>query len=338
MTQSSQVNLGSAMSSSVRSYANRRQAHDDRARWRHSARIAVLGLLFATVCMTWGTTWIAIDLAVASVPPLMSAGLRFLVAFPLFLGFAFIRKEPLLFPRGEAPFFIFVLIGYFTVPYFLINFGEQYVSAGLTALMFSCMPIFMMLFSTALGNEAPARNQILGTFIGLASLGGILLTEGEGFGHRGWFGVAAILCAALLHGLTYALWKRNQAAVSVITLNVLPVGIAGAALCLCSLLVESPRLAQFEPVSLWALLYLGLVASVGGFIAYFHLLRHVSVAVGGFVFVVFPVVALVIDHLMLGIRFDTAFILLTAIMLFGFALTRVPEGILRRAWGRGVRA
>jgi hypothetical protein len=33
--------------------------------------------LFLIVCLSWGTTWLGIKIAVESVPPLTAAGLRF---------------------------------------------------------------------------------------------------------------------------------------------------------------------------------------------------------------------------------------------------------------------
>ncbi len=59
----------------------------------------VTSVMFLIVCLSWGTTWLGIKIAVESVPPLTSAGLRFLIAFPLFLCFAMVRREPILFPR-----------------------------------------------------------------------------------------------------------------------------------------------------------------------------------------------------------------------------------------------
>lgn len=106
----------------------------------------VTSVLFLIVCLSWGTTWLGIKIAVESVPPLTAAGLRFLIAFPLFLSFALLRREPLLFPRQSRWFFVFVTLSYFSLPYYLLNYGEMHVSSGLTALLFSCMPVFILIF------------------------------------------------------------------------------------------------------------------------------------------------------------------------------------------------
>ena len=60
----------------------------------------VVAILFAIVCLTWGTTWLGIKLAVDTVPPLLAAGLRFVIAFPLLYLIARAQRAPLLFPEG----------------------------------------------------------------------------------------------------------------------------------------------------------------------------------------------------------------------------------------------
>lgn len=68
---------------------------------RHWLATLVTCTLFLIVCLSWGTTWLGIKIAVESVPPLTAAGLRFLIAFPLFACFAWLRREPLMF-QGAA--------------------------------------------------------------------------------------------------------------------------------------------------------------------------------------------------------------------------------------------
>ena len=122
----------------------------------------VTSLMFLIVCLSWGTTWLGIKIAVESVPPLTSAGLRFLIAFPLFLCFAMARREPILFPRESRWFFVFVTLSYFSVPYYLLNYGEMHVSSGLTALLFSCMPVFILIFSALFLRERIYFSQVVG--------------------------------------------------------------------------------------------------------------------------------------------------------------------------------
>ncbi|UZT94738.1 DMT family transporter [Pseudomonas koreensis] len=280
--------------------------------------------LFLIVCLSWGTTWLGIRIAVESVPPLTAAGLRFVIAFPLFLSFAALRREPLLFPRQSRWFFVFVTLSYFSLPYYLLNYGEMHVSSGLTALLFSCMPVFILIFSALFLREKILPTQMLGIAIGFASLFMIIRSQGLHLDQAEWLGVLAILCAAILHALCYVVTKKHGSAISVITYNTLPIGIAGLMLFIVGLNVEAPVFKDVTARSWGALLYLGLVASVGGFIVYFILLKRLSPVLLSFVFIIFPVFALLIGAWYEGTPISRDLMLYSAILLAGFAITKLP--------------
>ncbi len=284
----------------------------------------ITSTLFLIVCLSWGTTWLGIKIAVESVPPLTAAGLRFLIAFPLFLSFALLRKEPLLFPRQSRWFFVFVTLSYFSLPYYLLNYGEMHVSSGLTALLFSCMPVFILLFSALFLRERIYPSQMLGIAIGFGSLFMIIRSQGLHLDQAEWLGVLAILCAAVMHALCYVVTKKHGSAISVITYNTLPIGIAGAMLFIVGLSVETPVFSDVSARSWGALLYLGLAASVGGFIVYFLLLKRLSPIILSFVFIIFPVFAVIIGAWYEGQTLSRELMIYSAVLLSGFAITKLP--------------
>jgi len=284
----------------------------------------VTSALFLIVCLSWGTTWLGIKIAVESVPPLTAAGLRFLIAFPLFLSFARIRREPLLFPKKSRWFFVFVTLSYFSLPYYLLNYGEMHVSSGLTALLFSCMPVFILIFSSLFLREKIYPSQVLGIAIGFGSLFMIIRGQGLHLDHAELLGVLAILGAAVMHALCYVVTKKHGSAISVITYNTLPIGIAGLMLFVAGLQFETPVFADISLRSWSALLYLGLVASVGGFIVYFLLLKRLSPIILSFVFIIFPVFAVIIGAWYEGQSISRELMLYSAILLAGFAITKMP--------------
>jgi putative membrane protein PagO len=284
----------------------------------------VTSVLFLIVCLSWGTTWLGIKIAVESVPPLTAAGLRFLIAFPLFLSFALLRREPLLFPRQSRWFFVFVTLSYFSLPYYLLNYGEMHVSSGLTALLFSCMPVFILLFSAVFLREKIYPSQVMGIAIGFGSLFMIIRSQGLHLDQAEFFGVLAILAAAVMHALCYVITKKQGSAISVITYNTLPIGLAGLMLFVAGLSVEAPVFDDITTRSWGALLYLGLVASVGGFIVYFLLLKRLSPIILSFVFIIFPVFAVVIGAWYEGLSLTRELVGYSAVLLTGFAITKLP--------------
>lgn len=302
---------------------------------RHAVRGGLAGLvtalLFLIVCLSWGTTWLGIKISVESVPPLTAAGLRFLIAFPLFVLFALVRREPICFPRHQSGFFIFVTLCYFGVPYYLLNYGELYVSSGLTALLFSSMPVFILVFSAIFLRERIFISQIVGIAVGFGSLVMIIRSQGLHLDYGELFGVAAILVAAIMHALCYVITKQRGSALSVITFNTLPIGIAGAGLFFTGLVVEHPDLSRITSRSWGALLYLGLAASVGGFIVYFFLLKRLSPAILSFVFIIFPVFAVLIGAWYENVPVSRELVFYSALLLAGFAITKLPiETLWRR--------
>lgn len=290
-----------------------------------SARLAglVTAALFLVVCISWGTTWLGIKIAVESVPPLTSAGLRFLIAFPLFLMVARMCREPIAFPRGQVGFFVFITVCYFSLPYYLLNYGEQYVTSGLTALLFSTMPVFILIFSGIFLRERIYFSQVAGIAIGFWSLFMIIRNQGLHLDYSKLFGIVAVVVAAGMHALCYVITKQRGGGIGVITFNTLPIGVAGLGLFLSGLIIEHPRLTDISYRSWAALAYLGLVASVGGFIVYFLLLKRLSPVALSFVFIIFPVFAVLVGAWYEGTPISRDFVTYFSLLLAGFAITKL---------------
>lgn len=116
-------------------------------------------LLFFSVCMIWGTTWFAMEVAVSTIPPLFATGMRFLIACPILIFLARVLNQPLLFPRGKEHWVIIVSIFYFAIPFTLMITGEIFISSGLASIIFANMPIAVMMTSTIfLGLRLAAHN------------------------------------------------------------------------------------------------------------------------------------------------------------------------------------
>lgn len=280
--------------------------------------------LFLVVCLCWGTTWLGIKIAVESVPPLTAAGLRFLVAFPLFLIFAVFRHETILFPKNKIGFFIFVTVCYFGAPYYLLNYGEQYVSSGLTALLFSAMPVFIVIFSFFLQREKIFLSQMIGILVGFVSLLMVIRSQHMNIDFSELSGVVAILAAAIMHALCYVMTKQKGSDIGVVTYNTLPIGIAGLGLFVIGMVTERPDLSSITPLAWGAIVYLGVVASVGGFIVYFFLLKRLNPLILSFVFIIFPVFAIIIGAGYENTPVSSDLVLYSLLLLCGFGITKLP--------------
>src|SRR3954469_7022806 len=119
-----------------------------------------LTLLCLIVVGVWGTTWLAIKCAVASIPPISASGLRFAIAFPLLA--LIITRMPnarLRYPPGHRRLFALVTLAYFAVPFALMNLGSAVIPSGLAAVLFATVSLFILALSAPLLGPRITRRQ-----------------------------------------------------------------------------------------------------------------------------------------------------------------------------------
>ncbi len=288
--------------------------------------------LFISVCLIWGTTWLAMEIAVATIPPILATGLRFLIAAPILILLARIFKQPLLFPKNQHKWMVLIAVGYFAIPFTLMIFGEQYISSGLAAIIFANMPIAVMVTSTLFLNLRLAKHQLGGLVIAVISLCLILINEMQIGGDNYLLGTIALAGAVALHAIMYVMVQKHCRNIEVFTYNALPSLIAALLLLATSSLAEQPSIQSFSTVSISAVVYLGIFASVGGIVAYFKLNQVSSPFSASICFLMFPVVALTLSSWTTEHTISNQSLLMMLPLLGGILLTKTekPLNLLAR--------
>lgn len=281
----------------------------------------LLALGFVVVVLIWGSTWIGIKLAVADLPPFTASGLRLLVAAPVFLAACRMMRVPMRYPRGLGGLFALILVCYFAVPFFLFNFGEQYISSGLAAMIVSAECILMIVFSIPILRARITSAQFAAALFAFLALGALIAHAQRVQVRSGW-GVVAVLVAAISHAFVYVMIKKRATALHTLTLNTLPMTAAGLLLTIIGFAVERPGAASFTARSVGATLYLGVVGSVIGFALYFWLVQRLNTLTVSFTFVFFPIIAQFLAFLIEGTTFDWLSIVLTLAVLAAFAVAQ----------------
>ncbi|VAX76548.1 Putative protein pagO [Serratia symbiotica] len=281
----------------------------------------IIIILFAQVALTWGTTWMAMKIAVSTVPPIYATGLRFLLASPLLILLSFFSRTPLLFPKGDRIFQFWICIAYFAIPFTLMIYGERYVNSALAAIIFANMPVAILMSSLLLLKERVSIRQLAGLILGVSSLSAILWLESTNNREIQWPGVLALLTAVLIHAFMYVLCKKRGQQVSVLTYNALPCLGAGLLLLFLGSFIEMPDTSLFSVSSLSALAYLGVIASVCGIMAYFALQKYSSAFQASLVFLVFPLIAIGIEKIFENTTISQTSLWLLLPLLIGLLLT-----------------
>jgi len=285
---------------------------------------------FATVYIVWGSTYLAIRVAVETLPPFLLAGARFLIAGVMM--FVWLRRKGLPMPDTKQWLHatiagVLMLLG----GNGLVVWAEQTVSSSMTALLVALVPVWFALLDWARpAGKRPAVYTFAGIMVGFTGVA--LLVSGRNASDvavsRNPWGVAALVVA----GLSWAagsLWSRYNAKPESPWMNsALQMICGGAALLLLSLVQGEPahfHLAQVSTHSWLALLYLIVFGSWIAFSAYVWLLKVSTPAHVATYAYVNPVIAVGLGHLMLGEALGERALWAAAIILAGVMITTLPK-------------
>ncbi|MEJ2766829.1 DMT family transporter [Photobacterium sp. MCCC 1A19761] len=286
-------------------------------------------LLFLSVCLIWGTTWFAMELALRSIPPIFATALRFLLAAPLLALLAKVFKQPLLFPKGKRQWLLIVALMYFAIPFTLMIYGEQFISSGLASIIFANMPVAVMLMSGLFLGLQLARHQVFGLLTAVISLCLILGSEMQVGGKDYLLGTLSLGLAVAIHAVMYVLVQKYCQEIQVLTYNAIPCLVASLFLFAVSALGETVHLDAFTRESVAAVVYLGCIASVGGIVAYFKLGQVSTPFQASICFLIFPVIALLISAYINDNMLSRQSLILMLPLLFGVLLTKAPKPLFK---------
>jgi len=284
-----------------------------------TSRLSV-GLALFSLYVIWGSTYLAMRVAMEGFPPFRMAALRFLVAGVVMLVVARLRGEPL--PsarqwRNALAIGTLLLAGGNGG----VAIAEQTVSSGLAALMVSAMPLWMALFA-GLWGRWPATKDWVALVLGFGGI--ILLNLGSELrGSPGGVGVLMFATAAWAFG---SLWSRRLDLPKGMMAAGAEMFSAGWVLVALSLLRGEQLPAVVPARAIWALAYLVVFGSLVAYTAYLFLLSRVPVTVASSYAYVNPVVALVLGAALAGERLPPALLVSLPLILTAVALVLRPSG------------
>jgi drug/metabolite transporter (DMT)-like permease len=256
---------------------------------------------FLLLTLIWGTTWAAIRLGLAGIPPFAGVAIRFLVAGAVLYIAAMLRRERLGAKPHERALWLFNGFATFVVPYGLIYWAEQRVPSGLASVLFATFPLWLVLWSRwLLPEERASRGLVLGVVLGFA---GVAVIFSEDFDKLGGAEVRTrgftLLAAAAISATGSLAVKRWGKGITPLSFSAVPMLLAGSVCGGASLLFESgPVVLTWKPVV--ATLYLALIGSALSFTLYFWLLARRSAVLASMISYTAPVVAVIVGVILFG--------------------------------------
>ena len=136
--------------------------------------------VWLVLCTIWSSTWIFIKLGLnEGLPPVLFAGLRFVIASSVLIGVNALRRVPGPRSAREWAFVAATGILMFSVNYGLLFWGERQVTSGLAAVLQATIPAFGMAFAHFyLPAERLNLPKVAGVLIGLVGVGLIFAKRG----------------------------------------------------------------------------------------------------------------------------------------------------------------
>ena len=262
-----------------------------------------VALALAALYVIWGSTYLAIRVAVETIPPFAMGSIRFLVAGSLlYVATARGRTgEPrpgLREWRDAAIIGGFLLLG----GNGLVMLGETTVASGIAALLIATLPLWVAILGRLFFNLRLSWSALAGIALGFAGVGALVWPAGGSAPVDGT-GVVILLGSPVLWatGSLYSARAHLPARPLVgVAMQMLCAGVMFAVVSIVSGELTGFRLADVTPASAVAVAYLVTAGSLVGFTAYAWLLRVAPLPLVATYAYVNPIVAVALGALILG--------------------------------------
>ena len=278
-------------------------------------------LAWATVCVLWGTTYLAIKIGVTDLPPLLFAGIRWSIAGPLFL--IIIRFKKYAMPRKNELLPLAVMgISLLGVTNGLVVVAEQWLPSGLTALLITTMPFWVIMFEFIFPPHLRINWLMIGgLFIGFIGISILFLGDAKYiFEGEYVLGVLAIL-VGVISWAGGSLYSKNK---KISTHPLVSAGFqmffAGIAQTTVGLILGEASEFVFTTNSFLAFTYLLFIGGMIGYASYIYAISHLRVSFVATYSYINPIIALFLGWIILDEAIDVSIILSAALVIVGIAM------------------
>ncbi|MDP9267046.1 MAG: EamA family transporter [Acidobacteriota bacterium] len=228
---------------------------------------------FALLCAIWSTTWMAIRVLVAEVPPFRAASLRFAIASAFLLGLAAIRRDQ--WPKSSREWRVVTMLGVtmMTIPFGVVFWAEQYVTSSMTAVLSATTPLVIALLTPVMLRQPVPRRAVFAMVIGFGGIVALFWTGMSLSPHR-LAGGLAILAGAVSTGWSAHYAKRNAQGISPVVSTGLQLAVGTVLLGALSMVVERDAESHWSGKAIAALLFLAVMGSAVAFAVWYWLLKR----------------------------------------------------------------
>jgi len=273
-------------------------------------------LALGIVYVVWGSTYLAIRVMVETMPPLLSGGIRHVVAGAIIFAILLLRRGPGAFRLRRSELIGGAIVGLLLLlgGNGLVVLGEREVPSGLTALIVAVVPLCVVVLRVMF-REKIASGTILGVVAGFIGVAILIVPEGI-TGRVDVVSMLMIVGAAISWSIGSYMSRRLDMPHDPLASTGVQMLVGGVALLATGALTgETIQPDQFSTESLLSLGYLILFGSVLAYTAYTWVLIHASVSRVSTYAYINPVVAVFLGWLLLRETVDLTMIIGAAVII-----------------------
>ncbi len=281
-------------------------------------------LAWVAICLIWGTTYLAIRIGVHDFPPVLFAGFRWLIAGPILIIILKLRgyKLPALKDIKHLAVVGILLLGFGNG---LVVFAEQWVPSGLTALLISTDPLWIVGIKSLLpGGPRLNLKIVIGVLLGLAGV--ILIFESNLsaiLNTQYLIGVIGLMFCVLCWSSGTLYSKYKKVSVHPLMGAAVQMAIAGICLSLLGIIIGESSNLHLTQNGVFSFLYLLVFGSFIAYGSYIYAVANLPVSFVSTYAYINPVIALFLGWLILDEKLNYTIMIGAIIILIGVYIVKI---------------
>ncbi len=281
-------------------------------------------IAWIAICVLWGTTYLFIRIGVESIPPMLFAGFRWVVAGSILITILKISGKQL--PKKSDLIHIAIIgIALLGFGNGLVVVGEQYVESGLAALLITTVPFWMVGVESFLP-KGPKLNWMTISGLVVGSLGVGLIFGGDLkyiFETKYLIGVLSILGAVVSWSLGSVYSKYKKVSVHPLMSASVQMLIAGSLQIILGSVMGEFSVLHFTQSGIMSLAYLVVFGSIFGYGSYIYAIEHLPLSLVSTYAYVNPIIALVLGWIFLNEQLTVFTIIAAVVIIIGVVLVKI---------------
>jgi drug/metabolite transporter (DMT)-like permease len=289
-------------------------------------------ILLVSLWIINGSSFLAIKVSIDTIPPLLSSGIRFLIAGSIIFSIYFIRRshykneEHIGWQQWKDTIILgaILLLG----GQGLLTWGTQYLASGISGLLNSTIPLWVAILALVIFKKRISKLMIIGLAAGFSGLM-LLVAPSLGSGTLSPIGTAALMISSILWALGSLYSSQAKLPVSMLASSGMLMISGGLIITGVSLALGEYRdleISQISGQSLAALIYLIAIITIVGFTDFYWLLRVTTPSLANTFAYVSPVIAVILGALLLREPVTIITIVAMCVILTGVAMMVTTTG------------